>query len=70
MADEDLPAARQPMASMFMGVPWAQKYGGFGSELSLTDWRAQVEYLAGLQGLCEAQKIQIVDCSAYSSYHV
>lgn len=60
MADEDLPAARQPMAAMFMGVPWAQKYGGSGSELSLTDWRAQVEYLAGLQGLREAQKIQFV----------
>lgn len=60
MSEEDLPAARQPMASMFIGVPWAQKYGGPGSELSLTDWKAQVEYLAGLQGLREAQRIQFV----------
>ncbi len=55
MADEDLPAARPQVMPIFMGAPWAQRYGGPGSELSLSEWRAQVEYLAGLQGLSAPQ---------------
>lgn len=60
MADEDLPAVRPPITPVFMGAPWAQKYGGPGSEMSLTEWKAQVEYLAGLQGLSASQKTQFV----------
>lgn len=60
MADEELLAIRLPITPVFMGAPWAQKYGGPGSELNLAEWRTQVEYLAGLQGLSETQKVQFV----------
>ncbi len=60
MADEDLPAARPQVMPIFMGAPWAQRYGGPGSELSLSEWRAQVEYLAGLQGLSAPQTLQFI----------
>ncbi len=60
MADEDLPAARPQVMPIFMGAPWAQRYGGSGSELSLSEWRAQVEYLAGLQGLSAPQTLQFM----------
>ncbi|KAA0702518.1 hypothetical protein E1301_Tti021516 [Triplophysa tibetana] len=43
-----------------MGAPWAQRFGGPGSELSLHEWKTQMEYLAGLQGLSEQQKLQFV----------
>ncbi len=60
MADEDLPAARPQVMPIFMGAPWAQRYGGPGLELSLSEWRAQVEYLAGLQGLSAPQTLQFI----------
>ncbi|KAG1936037.1 interleukin-1 receptor accessory protein-like 1-A [Pimephales promelas] len=60
MADEEAPAARPQVMPIFMGAPWAQRYGGPGSELSLQDWKAQTEYLAGLQGLSAAQRVQFV----------
>ncbi|KAG1960358.1 interleukin-1 receptor accessory protein-like 1-A [Pimephales promelas] len=60
MADEEAPAARPQVMPIFMGAPWAQRYGGPGSELSLQDWKAQMEYLAGLQGLSAAQRVQFV----------
>ncbi len=60
MADKDLPAARPQVMPIFMGAPWAQRYGGPGSELSLSEWRAQVEYLAGLQGLSAPQTLQFI----------
>jgi hypothetical protein len=60
MADEEAPAARPQVMPVFMGAPWAQRYGGPGSELGLQDWKAQTEYLAGLQGLNGQQKVQFV----------
>lgn len=60
MAEEEEPVVRQPVMPFFMGAPWAQKYGGPGSELSLSAWKTQVEYLAGLQGLSAPQKVQFV----------
>ena len=60
MAEEEEPVVRQSAMPIFMGAPWAQKYGGPGSEVSLSCWKAQVEYLAGLQGLSAPQKVQFV----------
>lgn len=60
MADEDVPAARPQVMPVFMGAPWAQMFGGPGSELKLSEWKAQIEYLAGLQGLNEQQRLQFV----------
>lgn len=60
MADEDAPVGRPHVMPIFMGAPWAQKYGGPGSELSLSAWKTQVEYLAGLQGLNATQKTQFI----------
>lgn len=60
MVDEEAPAARPQVMPIFMGAPWAQRYGGPGSELGLHDWKAQTEYLAGLQGLSASQKVQFV----------
>lgn len=45
---------------VFMGALWAQRFGGSGSELSLQEWKTQKNYLAGLQGLSEPQKLQFV----------
>lgn len=52
--------ARPQVMPVFMGAPWAQRFGGPGSELSLHEWKTQTEYLAGLQGLSEQQKLQFV----------
>lgn len=60
MADEDVPVGHPHVMPIFMGAPWAQKYGGPGSELSLSAWKTQVEYLAGLQGLNATQKTQFI----------
>lgn len=60
MVDEEAPAARPQVMPIFMGAPWAQRYGGPGSELGLHDWKAQTEYLAGVQGLSASQKVQFV----------
>nr|XP_055037949.1 uncharacterized protein LOC129425910 [Misgurnus anguillicaudatus] len=45
---------------VFLGNPWVQKYTGVESEVHLTEWRAQIEYLAGLQGLSASQQQQFV----------
>ncbi|XP_073721664.1 uncharacterized protein [Misgurnus anguillicaudatus] len=45
---------------VFLGNPWVQKYNGVESEVRLTEWRAQIEYLAGLQGLSASQQQQFV----------
>lgn len=58
MADEVPPAGRTQVMPVFMGAPWAQRYGGPGSELGLQEWKTQITYLAGLQGLSDPQKIQ------------
>lgn len=58
--DDEAPEARPQVIPVFMGVPWAQKFGGTGSELSFREWKSQTEYLASLQGLSEAQKLQFV----------
>lgn len=60
MADEEAPGPRRQAMPIFMGAPWAQKYGGPGSEMSLSTWRAQVEYLSGLQGLNATQEVQFI----------
>lgn len=60
MADEDVPGGRPRVMPVFMGTPWAQKFGGSGSELSLLEWKAQIEYLVELQGLSESQKLQFI----------
>lgn len=63
MADEEapaVPAARPQVMPVFMGAPWAQRFRGPGSELSLQEWKTQTEYLTGLQGLSEQQKLQFV----------
>lgn len=60
MVDEEAPAARPQVMPVFLGAPWAQRFGGPGSELSLHEWKTQTEYLAGLQGLSEQQKLQFV----------
>lgn len=60
MADEEGPAARPQVMPVFMGAPWAQRFGGPGSELNLYEWKTRTEYLAGLQGLSEPQKLQFV----------
>ena len=60
MADEEVRAVRPQVMPVFMGAPWAQRYGGPGSELSLPDWKTQMEYLASLQGLSDTQKTQFV----------
>lgn len=60
MAEGEEPGARQPVMPIFMGAPWAPRYGGPGSEVSLSQWKTQVEYLAGLQGLSALQKVQFV----------
>lgn len=53
-------AARPQVMPVFMGVPWAQKFGGAGSEPPFLEWKSQMEYLSGLQGLSESQKLQFV----------
>lgn len=45
---------------VFLGNPWVQKYGGAESEVRLAEWRAQIGYLAGLQGLSAIQQQQFV----------
>ena len=60
MAEGEEPGARPPVMPIFMGAPWAPRYGGLGSEVSLSEWRTQVEYLAGLQGLNATQRVQFV----------
>ncbi|KAG1945839.1 interleukin-1 receptor accessory protein-like 1-A [Pimephales promelas] len=60
MADEEVPVGRTQVMPVFMGAPWAQRYGGPGSELGLQEWKMQITYLAGLQGLSDPQKIQFV----------
>lgn len=60
MADEAVPEAPPRVMPIFLGAPWAPKYGGPGSEIRLSEWKAQVEYLAGIQGLSAPQKLQFV----------
>lgn len=65
MSQDDVPAVRPATPApqvmpVFMGAPWAQKYGGPGSNLTFREWKSQVEYLAGLQGLNEAQCLGFV----------
>lgn len=60
MTDEEVRAVRPQVMPVFMGAPWAQRYGGPGSELSFPDWKKQMEYLASLQGLSDTQKTQFV----------
>lgn len=60
MADNELPEALPRVMPVFMGNPWIQKYGGTESEVRLAEWKAQIEYLAGIQGLSAAQQLQFV----------
>lgn len=60
MVDEEVPPIRSQIMPIMMGAPWAQRYGGPGSGLSFQDWKAQTEYLAGLQGLSASQRVQFV----------
>lgn len=60
MADDELPGVPPRVMPVFMGNPWVQKYGGTESEVRLSEWRAQIEYLAGLQGLSAVQQLQFV----------
>lgn len=58
MADDEALGAPPRVMPVFMGNPWVQKYGGNESEVRLSEWRAQIEYLAGLQGLSATQQLQ------------
>ncbi|XP_073722641.1 uncharacterized protein [Misgurnus anguillicaudatus] len=60
MTDNAGPAAQPRTMPVFMGSPWIQKYGGTESEVRLAEWKAQLEYLADLQGLSAAQRLQFV----------
>nr|XP_055048838.1 uncharacterized protein LOC129434029 [Misgurnus anguillicaudatus]XP_055048923.1 uncharacterized protein LOC129434029 [Misgurnus anguillicaudatus]XP_055048991.1 uncharacterized protein LOC129434029 [Misgurnus anguillicaudatus] len=60
MTDNAGPAAQPRAVPVFMGSPWIQKYGGTESGVRLTEWKAQLEYLADLQGLSVAQRLQFV----------
>lgn len=60
MTDNELPEAPPRVMPVFMGNPWVQKYGGVESEVRLSEWKAQIEYLASLQGLSAAQRLQFV----------
>lgn len=60
MSDDETPDALSQIRPIFIGAPWAQKFGGFGSELSLGEWVSQINYLAEIQGLSGQQKLQFV----------
>ncbi|XP_073726583.1 uncharacterized protein [Misgurnus anguillicaudatus] len=60
MTDNAGPAAQPRAVPVFMGSPWVQNYGGTESGVRLTEWKAQLEYLADLQGLSVARRLQFV----------
>lgn len=60
MTDNAGPSAQPRAMPVFMGSPWIQKYGGTESEVRLSEWKAQLEYLADLQGHSAAQRLQFV----------
>lgn len=60
MVDEAAPVGRPSVMPVFMGAPWAPRFGGSGSELQLKEWESQTKYLASLQGLNERQQVQFV----------
>lgn len=60
MSVDEAPVPRSHVMPVFMGAPWAQRFGGPGSELSQQEWKTQTNYLAGLKGLSEPQKLQFV----------
>ncbi|XP_062386073.1 uncharacterized protein LOC134073108 [Sardina pilchardus] len=41
-------------------APWAPKFRGPGSDVSLKEWTSQTKYLADLQGLTEQQRLQFL----------
>lgn len=59
MADE-APVARPQVLPVFVGAPWAPKFRGPNSDLSLKEWTSQTKYLADLQGLTEQQRLQFI----------
>lgn len=60
MTDPAGAAPRPSVMPVFMGAPWAPRFGGPGSELQLQEWVSQTKYLAGLQGLSDQQQVQFV----------
>lgn len=61
MQAEGRPADRpQVLTPLFMGAPWAQRFGGSKSELGLQEWTAQIKYLSDIQGLTETQQVQFI----------
>lgn len=60
MSDEEAAADRPQVMPVFMGAPWAQRFGGSGADLKVGEWVTQTNYLAGLQGLTGQQKLQFV----------
>lgn len=59
MADE-APVARPQVLPVFVGAPWAPKFRGPNSDVSLKEWISQTSYLADLQGLTEQQRLQFL----------
>ncbi|XP_063078355.1 uncharacterized protein LOC134468350 isoform X2 [Engraulis encrasicolus] len=58
MTDPAGAAPRPSVMPVFMGAPWAPRFGGPGSELQLQEWVSQTKYLAGLQGLSDQQQVR------------
>lgn len=58
--DEARTGTSQVMMPVFMGAPWAQKFGGVGSDLKFRDWKQQLETMLSLQALNEQQKAAFV----------
>lgn len=59
MTDE-APVARPQVLPVFMGAPWAPKFRGPSSDVSLKEWISQTTYLADLQGLTGPQRLQFL----------
>lgn len=60
MLEEQVQEGRSQFMPVFMGSPWAQKFGGQGSDVNFEDWVSQIEYLVSVQRLSEPQQIQFI----------
>ena len=54
------PTARPQVLPVFVRAPWAPKFRGPNSAVSLKERMSQTKYLADLQGLTEQQRLQFL----------
>lgn len=59
-AAEQATGQQATMMPFVMGMPWVQRFGGFGSEVKLGEWQTNMETMLSFQPLNDAQKADLL----------